>query len=197
MTIRNSLLTVLGSVMLLGAALPAHSENVLRIGLGADPDMLDPHLARTYYGRFVFASLCDRLVDVDENLKVVPGLAKDWAWSDDGKTLTLNLREGVTFHDGEKFDAAAAKYNLDRALTLKGSLRKSEISSVESVEVTGPMQIALHLIDPIAEHRRIHPLRREEQRIIPQVLHAVPRHAAHAAYALLEGKNRRARAGRG
>ena len=150
MTIRNSLLTVLGSVMLLGAALPAHSESVLRIGLGADPDMLDPHLARTYYGRFVFASLCDRLVDVDENLKVVPGLAKDWAWSDDGKTLTLNLREGVTFHDGEKFDAAAAKYNLDRALTLKGSLRKSEISSVESVEVTGPMQIALHLKTPDA-----------------------------------------------
>ncbi|MBW9427212.1 ABC transporter substrate-binding protein [Enterobacter kobei] len=136
--------------MLLGAALPAHSESVLRIGLGADPDMLDPHLARTYYGRFVFASLCDRLVDVDEHLKVVPGLAKSWAWSDDGKTLTMDLREGVTFHDGEKFDAAAAKYNLDRALTLKGSLRKSEISSVESVEVTGPMQIALHLKTPDA-----------------------------------------------
>jgi peptide/nickel transport system substrate-binding protein len=136
--------------MLLGAALPAHSENVLRIGLGADPDMLDPHLARTYYGRFVFASLCDRLVDVDEHLKVVPGLAKDWAWSEDGKTLTMNLREGVTFHDGEKFDAAAAKYNLDRALTLKGSLRKSEISSIESVEVKSPTQIAIHLKTPDA-----------------------------------------------
>ena len=131
MTMRNSLLTVLGSVMLLGAALPAHSESVLRIGLGADPDMLDPHLARTYYGRFVFASLCDRLVDVDENLKVVPGLAKDWAWSDDGKTLTLNLREGVTFHDGENFDAAAAKYTPARALTLKGQLRASAIPSVQ------------------------------------------------------------------
>lgn len=150
MTIRNSLLTVLGSVMLFGMALPAHSESVLRIGLGADPDMLDPHLARTYYGRFVFASLCDRLVDVDEHLKVVPGLATSWSWSDGGKTLTMNLREGVTFHDGEKFDAVAAKYNLDRARTLKGSLRKSEISSIESVEVTGPMQIALHLKTPDA-----------------------------------------------
>ncbi|HHG8774661.1 TPA: ABC transporter substrate-binding protein [Raoultella planticola] len=150
MTMRNSLLTVLGSVMLLGAALPAHAESVLRIGLGADPDMLDPHLARTYYGRFVFASLCDRLVDVDEHLKIVPGLATDWSWSDDGKTLTMNLREGVTFHDGEKFDAAAAKYNLERALTLKGSLRKSEISSIESVAVTGPLQIAVHLKTPDA-----------------------------------------------
>ncbi|SCC34841.1 ABC transporter substrate-binding protein [Kosakonia oryziphila] len=148
MIVRNSLLTVLGSVMLLGAVLPAQAESVLRIGLGADPDMLDPHLARTYYGRFVFASLCDRLVDVDENLKVVPGLAKAWSWSEDGKTLTMDLRDGVTFHDGEKFDAAAAKFSLDRALTLPGSLRKSEISSVESVEVTGPMQITLHLKTP-------------------------------------------------
>ncbi|SCB98179.1 peptide/nickel transport system substrate-binding protein [Kosakonia oryzendophytica] len=148
MIVRNSLLTVLGSAMLLGAALPAQAENVLRIGLGADPDMLDPHLARTYYGRFVFASLCDRLVDVDENLHVKPGLAKDWSWSDDGKTLTMNLREGVTFHDGEKFDAAAAKFSLDRALTLPGSLRKSEISSIESVEVSGPLQITLHLKTP-------------------------------------------------
>lgn len=150
MTMRNSLLTVLGSVMLLGAALPAQAESVLRVGLGADPDMLDPHLARTYYGRFVFASLCDRLVNVDEHLKIVPGLATAWSWSEDGKTLTLDLRAGVTFHDGEKFDAAAAKFNLDRAMTLKGSLRKSEISSIESVEVVSPTRIALHLKTPDA-----------------------------------------------
>jgi peptide/nickel transport system substrate-binding protein len=107
--------------------------------------MLDPHLARTYYGRFVFAAMCDRLVDIDENLKIVPGLATDWAWSDEGKTLTMNLRQGVTFHDGEKFDAQAVKFNLERALTLPGSLRKSEISSIESIEVTGPYQVVLHL----------------------------------------------------
>jgi len=94
MIVRNSLLTVLGSVMLLGAALPTHAESVLKVGLGADPDMLDPHLARTYYGRFVFASLCDRLVDVDANLKVVPGLATAWTWSEDGKTDHDSARRG-------------------------------------------------------------------------------------------------------
>ncbi|MBN7124200.1 ABC transporter substrate-binding protein [Erwinia billingiae] len=130
--------------MLLGS-LQAQAESTLRIGLGADPDMLDPHLARTYYGRFVFAAMCDRLVDVDENLKVVPGLATDWKWSEDGKTLTMNLRQGVTFQDGEKFDADAVKFNIDRALTLPGSLRKSEISSIESVEVASPSQVIFHL----------------------------------------------------
>lgn len=144
MKVRHTLLTAFGGLMLLGS-LQAQAESTLRIGLGADPDMLDPHLARTYYGRFVFAAMCDRLVDVDENLKVVPGLATDWTWSEDGKTLTMNLRQGVTFQDGETFDADAVKFNIDRALTLPGSLRKSEISSIESVEVASPSQVIFHL----------------------------------------------------
>lgn len=144
MKVRHTLLTAFGGLMLLGS-LQAQAESTLRIGLGADPDMLDPHLARTYYGRFVFAAMCDRLVDVDENLKVVPGLATDWKWSEDGKTLTMNLRQGVTFQDGEKFDADAVKFNIDRALTLPGSLRKSELSSIESVEVASPSQVIFHL----------------------------------------------------
>jgi len=144
MKVRHLLLAALGGLMLLGN-LPAHAESTLRIGLGADPDLLDPHLARTYYGRFVFAAMCDRLVEVDENLKVVPGLATDWKWSDDGKTLTMNLRQGVTFQDGEKFDADAVKFNIERALTLPGSLRRSELSSVASVEVASPFQVIFHL----------------------------------------------------
>lgn len=128
----------------------AQAESVLRIGLGADPDMLDPHTARTYYGRFVFSALCDRLVDIDQHLNIVPGLATSWAYSPDGKTLTLQLREGVTFHDGEKFDANAVKFNLDRAMTLPASLRKSELSSIDNVEVTGPYSVALHLKTPDA-----------------------------------------------
>jgi len=75
----------------------------------------------------------------------VPGLATDWAWSDEGKTLTMNLRQGVTCHDGEAFDAQAVKFNIERALTLPGSLRKSEISSIESIDVSGPYQVVFHL----------------------------------------------------
>ena len=144
MKVRHTLLTALGGLVLMGS-LQAQAESTLRFGLGADPDMLDPHLARTYYGRFVFAAMCDRLVDVDQHLQVIPGLATDWKWSEDGKTLTMNLRQGVTFQDGEKFDAEAVKFNIERALTLPGSLRKSEISSVESVEVASPYQVVFHL----------------------------------------------------
>ena len=84
----------------------AHAQT-LRFGLAEDPDILDPTLARTFVGRIVFAALCDKLVDIDENLNIVPQLATSYQWSPDNKALTLKLRQGVTFHDGEKFDAAA------------------------------------------------------------------------------------------
>lgn len=150
MKFRPRLSASLSALLLLGTAGFAHAESTLRIGLGADPDQLDPATARTYYGRFVFSAMCDRLVDVDQHLAIVPGLATDWKYSDDGKTLSMNLRQGVVFHDGEKFDANSVKYNLERYLTLPGSLRKSEISSIDSVEVTGPYSVKLHLKNPDA-----------------------------------------------
>src|SRR6202008_3455352 len=95
----------------LAMALSAQAQT-LRIGLAEDPDILDPTLARTFVGRIVFAGLCDKLLDLDEKLNIVPQLATSYEWSADNKTLTLKLRSGVTFHDGEKMDAAAVKYSL-------------------------------------------------------------------------------------
>ena len=86
--------------------------------------MLDPTLARTFVGRIVFAALCDKLFDIDEKLNIVPQLAPRTRWSADSKALTIKLRPGVKFHDGEKFDAAAVKFNLERHMTMPGSYRK-------------------------------------------------------------------------
>jgi peptide/nickel transport system substrate-binding protein len=119
----------------------ALAQTNLRIGLAEDPDVLDPSLARTYVGRIVFASLCDKLFDIDENLNVVPQLALSHEESADGKTVTIKLRPGVKFHDGEPFDAKAAKYSLDRHLTMKGSYRKPDIGVVDSVDVVDPLTI--------------------------------------------------------
>ena len=121
-----------------------------RIGLQEDPDMLDPHRARTYVGRIVFTSLCDKLVDINEKLEITPQLATSWAWSADNKVLTFKLREGVTFHDGKPFDAAAAKANIERALTLKDSMRRSEMSSIESAEAPDAQTLVLKLKQPDA-----------------------------------------------
>jgi peptide/nickel transport system substrate-binding protein len=139
---------LLASAVFIGlAALPvqAQSPSTLRIGLQEDPDILDPHKARTFVGRIVFKGLCDKLLDITPELKIVPRLATEWSFSADGLTLTMKLRTDAKFHDGEAFDAAAAKANLERAMTLPDSLRKSELASVESVSVVDPATIALKL----------------------------------------------------
>src|SRR5882724_10220515 len=132
------------------AAGSASAQGNLRIGLGDDPDVLDPSLSRTYTARIVFASLCDKLFDIDEKANIVPQLALGHETSADGKTVTLKLRPGVKFHDGEPFDATAAKYSLDRHLFMKGSFRRPEISVIESVEVVDPLTIKLNLKAPFA-----------------------------------------------
>src|SRR5260221_32135 len=105
------------------------NAQTLRIGLAEDPDILDPTMARTFVGRIVFAGLCDKLFDLDEKLNVVPQLATSYKWSADNKALEIKLRSGVTFHDGEKLDAEAAKFNLERHKNTPGSPRRTASSS--------------------------------------------------------------------
>jgi peptide/nickel transport system substrate-binding protein len=128
----------------------AFAQTHLRIGLGDDPDALDPSLSRFYTTRIVFAAICDKLFDIDEKSNIVPQLALGHETSADGKTVTLKLRPGVKFHDGEPFNAEAAKYSLERHLNMKGSFRKPELAAVENVEVTDPLTVKLNLKQPFS-----------------------------------------------
>src|SRR5437868_11427491 len=136
--------------LILTAVSSLANAQTLRIGLAEDPDILDPTMARTFVGRIVFAGLCDKLLDLNEKLTIVPQLATSYEWSSDNKALTLKLRSGVTFHDGEKFDAAAVKYNLERHKNMQGSSRRGELAVVSSVEVADPATVRLHLSAPFA-----------------------------------------------
>src|SRR5215216_6755137 len=126
------------------------AQGNLRIGLGDDPDVLDPSLSRTYTTRIVFAALCDKLFEIDEKAGIVPQLALSSETSADGKTVTIKLRPGVKFHDGESFSAEAAKYSLDRHMNMKGSFRKPELAAVDSVEVVDPLTVKLNLKQPFS-----------------------------------------------
>ena len=136
--------------LILTAVSSLASAQTLRIGLAEDPDILDPTLARTFVGRIVFAGLCDKLLDLDEKLNIVPQLALSYENSADGKEMTIKLRPGVKFHDGESLDAQAAKFSIERHMTLPTSFRKSELASVDHVEVVDPLTIKLVLKTPFA-----------------------------------------------
>lgn len=137
------------AALLLAAPMAAEAAG-LRVGLLSDPDVLDPALGTSFTGRIVFASLCDKLLDIDEKIDFAPQLATSWAWSADGLTLTFKLREGVVFHDGESFDAAAAKANLDRYRALPTSRRRAELKPVVAVEAPDATTLVLRLSEPNA-----------------------------------------------
>jgi peptide/nickel transport system substrate-binding protein len=128
----------------------AFAQTNLRIGLGDDPDGLDPTLSRFYTTRIVFAAMCDKLFDIDEKANIVPQLALSHETSEDGKTVIIKLRPGVKFHDGEPFNAEAAKYSLERHLNMKGSFRRPELAAVDTVEVVDPLTIKLNLKQPFS-----------------------------------------------
>ena len=108
---RKGLIASLAASFMLAA--PAFAAD-LKIGLQEDPDVLDPAQSRTFVGRIVYTALCDKLVDITPDLKFVPQLATEWKWSDDGLQLTMKLRQGVKFHDGQPWNADAAIWNLDK-----------------------------------------------------------------------------------
>src|SRR5262249_14528013 len=142
------LIGISAALLMIGFA--AAAQTTLRIGLAEDPDVLDPTLARTYVGRIVFASLCDKLFDIDNALNIVPQLALAHETSEDGKTVIIKLRSGVKFHDGESMDAEAVKASLERHMHMQGSFRKPELAAVDKVEVADPSSVRLLLKTPFS-----------------------------------------------
>ncbi len=140
-----------GAVALFASAAGAPTalaQTELRIGLQDDPDTLDPALNWSFVVRRVLQSLCDKIVDIDQQGQIAPMLATKWEWSEDGKALTLTLRSGAVFHDGTPVDAEAVKFSLDRGLTMKGSRRRAEIEAIERMDVVNPQTLRIHLKSP-------------------------------------------------
>jgi peptide/nickel transport system substrate-binding protein len=142
-------LALLATLPLLLCA-PEAGAQTLRIGIAADPNVLDPAQSSAYVERVVFTALCDRLLDVGPDLRFRPELATAWQWSEDGRVLTLTLRDDARFHDGTKLDAEAVRVNLDRYRSARESRRRSELASIRAVEVPDARTVRILLSDPYA-----------------------------------------------
>ncbi|MGR3464412.1 ABC transporter substrate-binding protein [Limimaricola sp.] len=141
--------TTLLAALLSATALSAQAAD-FRFALESDPDILDPDQSRTFVGRIVYTSLCDKLVDITPELELVPQLATGWSWNEEGTQLTMQLREDVVFHDGTPFDAEAVAANIERSQTMEESRRKSEVASISGTEVLGSHEIRIDLAQPDA-----------------------------------------------
>lgn len=139
---------VLGALMSASGA--AQATGTLRWALDQDPDPLDPASSGSYGDRIVTNWMCDQLLDVNDKLDFVPGLATEWAWSSDGLALTLKLRDGVTFQDGEPFTSDAVRANIQRYQNAPESLRKAELKPVVAVETPDRLTAKIILSRPYA-----------------------------------------------
>jgi peptide/nickel transport system substrate-binding protein len=105
------------SLLFASPALSQTPPNVLIVGQIAEPKSLDPAADTAVNDFRILVNLYDGLVRYkDGTLEVEPSLATSWTISDDGKTYTFKLRDGVKFHDGTPFNAEAVKFNFDRML---------------------------------------------------------------------------------
>jgi len=134
---------------------PSPSEDTaggdLVIGVTSDPDTLFPWKATQFQAVNVLQNLYGTLTEFDEELNVVPGLAESWDVSEDGLTVTLKLREGVTFADGSTFGSEDVKYSLDAiALEATAAVARSSLASVTAVEATDESTVTLTLSAPDA-----------------------------------------------
>ena len=122
----------------------------LRISAPANPSSLDPATGGAGSDHAFLFTMYDTLTEWDfETLKPKPGLAESWSFTDP-TTLVLNIRSGVTFHDGTPLDAEAVKFNLERNKSDPKSNIKADLASMASVAATGPMQVTLKLSAPDA-----------------------------------------------
>jgi peptide/nickel transport system substrate-binding protein len=118
----------------------------LRVAQETEINTLDPNTSGLVVEREIYYNLYDSLLGIDAKLNFVPELATTWKFTDP-QTLVLTLRKDVKFQDGTDFNADAVKFNLDRYMTSTdpAAARKSDLASVQSVEVTDPATITIHL----------------------------------------------------
>ncbi len=123
-------------------AIPALAQGTeLVIGRAVSTNAMDPGFMRE--AATIVDNIFDTLVMRDKQMNLVPGLATEWRAIDD-LTWEFKLREGVTFHNGEPFDAEAVKFTLDRVLDpAANSPAISYIRTVASVEVVDPLTVRI------------------------------------------------------
>jgi ABC-type transport system substrate-binding protein len=120
---------------------------VLKVSGNANPSSLDPATGGAGTDHTFLWTIYDTLVEWDyDTLKTKPGLA---AFNfPDPRTLVLDIKPGITFHDGSALDAAAVKFNLDRGRQDARSNIKADLQSVAQVDVSGPLQVMVKLLRP-------------------------------------------------
>src|SRR5258705_5359572 len=135
------------------------SGGILKISFFDSPASMSLHEEATVAALRPMMGVFNNLVMYDQHVAqnrpdtIVPDLATEWAWSEDGKELTFKLRQGVKWHDGKPFTSADVKCTWDLLLgtaaeKLRVNPRKSWYRNLERVAAKGDLEVAFQLKRP-------------------------------------------------
>jgi peptide/nickel transport system substrate-binding protein len=119
----------------------------LTVGLSADAESMDPFYVNQAAGWSVVQAVFDHLIDRSFEGDLVPGLALSWT-AVGTSTLEFELRQGVTFHNGEPFDAQSVKFTVERMLADEQAPNRSKFTAIDAVEIVDDYTVRLHLNRP-------------------------------------------------
>ena len=141
------LLLMVAVLMLgLGSALAQDSGNTLIMARAADTTGLDPHTQTAFASLRLLELVYEPLVILDANLNIVPALAESWTFADDAMTLTMNLRQGVKFHDGSDLTAADVVASFNRILNEEtGAAARANYLSIASMDTPDDYTVVFNL----------------------------------------------------
>lgn len=134
--------------LVLGTLMSAAQDrgNVLIMARAADTTGLDPHTQTAFASFRLLELIYEPLVNLDADLNIVPALAESWEFNEDATILTLNLRQGVTFHDGSAFTAEDVKASFERILDeATGAAARANYLSIESIDTPDDFTIVFNL----------------------------------------------------
>ncbi len=125
------------------------SDETFRIAVGVDLDTLDPAGITTTTVDNMIAYTVETLTVIDEEGETHPHLATDWEISDDGLTYTIDLQEGVEFHDGSPFNAEAVVFTFERLLDEEVQVPiRAPFEPIESITALDEHTVEFQLSEP-------------------------------------------------
>jgi peptide/nickel transport system substrate-binding protein len=148
---KRLLITLPLTALLYAAVLPAppsaRAADRVTIGMQLEPPILDPTAnPAAAISEILYGNVFEGLVQFAADGSAVPKLAASWEVSDDGLSYTFHLEHGVRFHDGSAFDAAVAKFSLDRAWGPESvNPQKSRLSKIRQVNIVDPFTLRIVL----------------------------------------------------
>jgi peptide/nickel transport system substrate-binding protein len=140
-----SALALLGALLL--AAYPVYGAQRMIIGTQLEPPVLDPTAnPAAAISEVLYGNVYEGLVQFAADGSALPRLALSWEISSDGLTYVFHLKSGVRFHDGSEFDAAAARYSLERILA-PGSTnpQRARLRAIRAIEAVDPLTLRVLL----------------------------------------------------